>query len=62
MSPGFPLNFGRDYGSLTVIVFTALAWPLLLSRFSVWYAEQFPNSILAPINSVRPHLSFNQRD
>jgi hypothetical protein len=35
MSPGLEPNFGRDYGSVTVIVFTALAWPLLLSRISV---------------------------
>jgi hypothetical protein len=35
MSPGLEPNFGRDYGSVTVIVFTALAWRLLLSRTSV---------------------------
>jgi hypothetical protein len=34
-SPGFPPNFGGDYGSVTVIVFTALAWRLLLCRTSV---------------------------
>jgi hypothetical protein len=32
-SPGFPPNFGGDYGSVTVIVFAALAWRLLKSRF-----------------------------
>jgi hypothetical protein len=35
MSPGLEPNFGRDYGSVTVIVFTALAWRLHLSRTSV---------------------------
>jgi hypothetical protein len=35
MSPGFPPNFGGDYGNVTVIVFTALAWPLLLGHTSV---------------------------
>jgi hypothetical protein len=35
MSPGFPPNFGGDCGSVTVIVFTALAWRLLLRRTSV---------------------------
>jgi hypothetical protein len=35
MSPGFPPNFGGDYGKVTVIVFTALAWRLLKSHFSV---------------------------
>jgi hypothetical protein len=34
-SPGFPLNFNKDYGSVTIIVFIGLAWRLFLSRISV---------------------------
>jgi hypothetical protein len=40
MSPGFPPNFGGDYGKVTVIVFTALAWRLLKSHFSVMFPRR----------------------